>query len=308
MKVQWIVPVIAALAATPLVAQQDPITPRAQVRIQEMPNDRVMGVLLTRHARLGLGVNLEAGASDSVGALVESVTPGGPAAKAGIRSGDVITRIDGKSLTERDNVRVGREQSMPGLRLVEIAARLSPKTTVPIEFRRGKDRRTVRLVTSEDDAGDLAALTSNRVWTMNIDSQTTFFKTPSNTLFPGVMERSYSGALSDAPGAYRYRAFFGSPLSNLELAPLNGDLGSYFGTTEGVLVINVPQESKLGLKGGDVILSVDGRKPTGPAHLMRILQSYDQGEDFKIEVMRNRRRESVTARLGDKPDPRKVDR
>ena len=38
--------------------------------------------------------------------------------------------------------------------------------------------------------------------------------------------------------------------------PLNPDLGSYFGATDGVLVINVPQGSTLGLKGGDVVLNV----------------------------------------------------
>lgn len=301
MKVQWIVPVIAALAAAPVFAQQEPVV--GSVRIEGVPTERLFSMLVTRRARLGLTVNLEAVASDSIGALVQSVTPGGPAAKAGIRSGDIITRIDGQSLGERDNARVGRDQSVPGMRLIELAARLSPRTTVAVEFRRGKDRRTVRLVTSDDQEPGSFAMTvpdgAGRTWTMRID-------TLNATL--GALERTYSGALPDRVDASRYRAFFGSGLSNLELAPLNDDLGSYFGTTEGVLVINVPLESKLGLKGGDVILGVDGRKPTGPAHLMRILQSYDQGEDFRIEVMRNRRRETITARLGDKADRNKPGR
>ena len=45
---------------------------------------------------------------------------------------------------------------------------------------------------------------------------------------------------------------YGSPLADLELAPLNPDLGQYFGTDTGVLVISVPAESQLGFKGGDV--------------------------------------------------------
>ena len=89
----------------------------------------------------------------------------------------------------------------------------------------------------------------------------------------------------------------GSPLGDLELAPVNEDLGSYFGTSDGVLVINVPKDSKLNLKSGDVILSVDGRKPTSPPHLMRILESYDKNETFRIEVMRNHHRETVTGKL-----------
>ena len=90
---------------------------------------------------------------------------------------------------------------------------------------------------------------------------------------------------------------YGSPLADLELAPLNPDLGQYFGTESGVLVISVPPESRLGFKGGDVILTVDGRKPESPSHLLRILRSYGDTEGFKAEVLRNRKRVTVDGRL-----------
>ena len=93
---------------------------------------------------------------------------------------------------------------------------------------------------------------------------------------------------------------YGSPLADLELAPLNPDLGQYFGASSGVLVISVPGESQLGLKGGDVVLAVDGRTPESPSHLLRILRSYEESESFKAEVLRNRKRVSVEGRLGDK--------
>jgi S1-C subfamily serine protease len=48
-----------------------------------------------------------------------------------------------------------------------------------------------------------------------------------------------------------------------------------------------------------VVQAVDGRKPAGPAHLLRILRSYDRGETFKLDILRNRKRETLTARLGD---------
>ena len=62
-------------------------------------------------------------------------------------------------------------------------------------------------------------------------------------------------------------------------------------------MIDVPKESTLGLKGGDVVLSIDGRKATGPGSLMRILGSYDAGDSFKLEIMRNKSRMTVTGRL-----------
>jgi S1-C subfamily serine protease len=93
---------------------------------------------------------------------------------------------------------------------------------------------------------------------------------------------------------------YGSLLADLELAPLNPDLGRYFGATDGVLVISVPKDSQLGLKGGDVVLSVDGRKPATPSQLLRILRSYETDETLKLEVLRNHKRETITGRLGDK--------
>ena len=97
-----------------------------------------------------------------------------------------------------------------------------------------------------------------------------------------------------------HREFFSdSPLGRLELAPINPDLGQYFGATDGVLVIS-SADSSLGLKGGDVVLSVDGRKPEGPGHLLRILRSYEPGESFKLDILRNRKRETVSARLGER--------
>jgi S1-C subfamily serine protease len=256
-----------------------------------------MSVLLNRRPRLGVTVNLRAGDTDSIGALVQSVTPGGPAAKAGIRSGDIITRLDGTVLVNRaaDRASADGEQSPPGLRLVELAARLKPSDTVSVELRRGRDRRTVRLVTDAEAANEFAYTVPGTLWRQG-DRDTAvqgMFRT-----MPDDQMRTpfYMGELGPA-GQSRMRVFFGSPLGDLELAPNNDDLGSYFGTSEGVLVINVPKDSKLNLKGGDVVLSVDGRKPSNPPHLMRILQSYDKGESFRIEVMRNHRRETVTGKL-----------
>jgi len=92
-----------------------------------------------------------------------------------------------------------------------------------------------------------------------------------------------------------------SPLgrfTDLELAPINPDLGSYFGTTEGVLVVRAGERSSLGLKGGDVLLAIDGRTVTSPAAALRILRSYEAGEAVKFQVMRNRQRQEVTATMG----------
>ena len=260
-------------------AQEGPTNPRREVRA--LGPERVMQFVMSRRARLGLKVNLRARDTDTVGAYVDAVTPNGPAAKAGIRSGDVITKVDKRSvLTGVESISRDARESLPGLRLIELAATLGPNDTVPIEYRRGNDRKTVTVVTS-DEPNILfsGAQPDGRAFA--------FQYSPDGTPAPFGNEEIFSGP----------QFLYGSPLANLELAPLNPDLGQYFGATRGVLVISAPKDSELGFKGGDVVLTVDGRKPEGPSHLLRILRSYGDSEGFKAEVLRNRKRVIVEGRL-----------
>ena len=273
---------------TAAVAAQADSGAGREYRFERPLEDHLYRVVVNRRARLGIKVNLQARATDSLGAYVESVTPNGPAAKAGLRSGDVITKLDGQSVLggSRESEGADARQSLPGLRLIELAARLQPADTVPIEFLRGKDRKTISVVT-EDEPDEFVPGRAGRPFTMR------FFR-------PGMdRDRMSVSDMMDA-GPDRFEFFSGGPLGDLELAPLNPDLGQYFGTTDGVLVIRAPKDGTLGLKGGDVVQGVDGRKPTSPGHLMRILRSYERGETFKLDVLRNRKRETVTAHLGER--------
>src|SRR5215210_3744967 len=132
--------------AAPAGAQE----PGATERDMERGPRRVMQFVMSRRARIGLKVNLRARATDSVGAYVDAVTPNGPAATAGIQSGDIITKVDGRSvLTGRPSGGSGERESLPGLRLIELVAGLEPNDTVPIELRRGNNRKTVSVVTAD---------------------------------------------------------------------------------------------------------------------------------------------------------------
>jgi S1-C subfamily serine protease len=98
-------------------------------------------------------------------------------------------------------------------------------------------------------------------------------------------------------GNFAYAFNVGGPLSSLEMVSLNEKLGAYFGTTEGVLVVNVGEKDAFGLQPGDVIASVDGRKVTNSSQLMRIFRTYDKGEEFKIQIMRQKKAETLTGKL-----------
>jgi len=274
---------LTLLPASAAVAQE-----RVRVQGPEDAVNRLRGrieMVTTRKARLGVVVRLLASDDDSIGAAIESVTPRGPAAKAGIQSGDIITRLDGQSVLGGDT-KAEADQSLPGLRLVELAAKLEPYDTIAVEYRRDGSRRTASLVTGNEPMWEFSmGGPDDRTWTMRARELEPF----------GGLQRGRLHTERLPEGGFLFR--FGGPLANVELAPLNADLGAYFGTTEGVLVINVPEESTLGLKGGDVVLGVDGRKTSSPSGLLRILRSYDPGDSFKLEVMRNKSRQTVTGTL-----------
>ena len=86
-------------------------------------------------------------------------------------------------------------------------------------------------------------------------------------------------------------------IANLQLAPMNEKLGAYFGTTRGVLVISAPEEQNLGLVPGDVITTVDGRAVATPGELIRVLRTYDKDREFTMQVMRQKRQQSITTSL-----------
>ncbi|HEU5169182.1 MAG TPA: PDZ domain-containing protein [Gemmatimonadales bacterium] len=258
------------------------------------PRDRAE-IVITRRARLGLKVNLQARQTDSTGAYVDLVTPGGPADVAGLRAGDVITQLDGQSLNEGSRTaQPGR--SLPGLRLIRLAARLDPGDTVAVEYLRGAERRRTSLVTGDDHLVHLEQHRIARGIARAMDGVAPWIQLRDS---PAYAERRFE---FPAPA---FELFLAGDLGELELAPLNPDLGQYFGTGDGVLVISAPKGSPLRLRGGDVVLAVDGRRPAGPPHLLRILRSYDGGETFTLEIMRNRRRERMSASIN---SPESADR
>jgi S1-C subfamily serine protease len=290
--------VLGALAvAIPSLARAqqppEPRTPEPRTKVwRSGPDTRVMSFVMNRRARLGITVNLRARDTDSVGAYVDGVTPGGPADDAGIRAGDVITKLNGKSLlggsAGESKTENGEPRSLPGLRLIEMAAKLEPNDTIKVEYRRGNDRKTVSVVTS-DEPGFFKVSPDGRGFAYG-------FGDGADNMHMPMMGPEMDRWRAELP---RMQLYFDSPLANLELAPLNGDLGQYFGTSDGVLVLSVGKNSSLGLKAGDVVQSIDGRKASSPGQLLRILRSYDPGESFKFDVVRKGKHETVTGKLPD---------
>ena len=275
---------VAALAVCMLMpalsaAQDAPRRPgRPRVRV-ETSRPGVFAFSDNR-GRIGVIVDTRADATkDKVGARIEAITPDGPADKAGLKVGDIITRFNTTSLagasSEED------EDSGPGMKLIELARKLEPGDTVQIEYRRGTDNRKATLVA--EDLGGFG-------WTGRMEMPEM-----------GDMMENMLPKMRVGPGdAFTFA--FGSPWGGIEMVRLNPDLGDYFGTREGVLVVRAPEDSTLALKGGDVIVSIAGRKPSSPEQAMRILRSYDTGDTVTLDVLRKQKHVTVTWKVPDQEE------
>jgi len=257
-----------------------------------------------RRVRIGVVVRGWPSETDSIGALIDAVTPGGPAATAGLLAGDIVTRFGGTPLAARpDKVPPGTKISSPGLQFAELVAKTAPNDTVVVEYRRGNAKKSTRIVTAADP--------DNLTIVLGPDGNYGFGAMPGGAEYwvggtEGGNERALDMTLRRSElarggrgeGAPAMPYLMGQPMLDLQLAPVNPQLGSYFGTTDGVLVVDVPNPAPLGLKAGDVVLAVDGRAVSSPRQLIRVLGSYDPGEALELQVMRQKKRITLKGTLG----------
>ena len=306
---------LAAQDPTRVFITQRPMAPGYKITTDAMPSRR--GVI-------GVGVDLRPSPNDSIGATLTTVTPGGAAAGAGLLAGDIITKFNGTALVERGrhpaDDRDGPDQSQPGLKLLELASHMSPGDTVAVEWKHERQRKTAQLV-----AQSAATVVFSNDGTPGPDVR--FFQdggpgrfgfnfvTPDRPDAVAELQGRLEAlreplAMGGMPGMNVDRVFIrmGGPLGGVQFAPLNADLGRYFGTTDGILVLDTPDSSAhVDLKGGDVILAVGDRKPANVEHLLRILASYQDDEVVHFDVMRDHRRMTVDAKASDLQSDRRVD-
>jgi len=226
--------------------------------------DHMMSIYQDGQPHAVLGVQLDE-RSGKDGARVQEVSPGGPAAEAGLKAGDVITSINGADVKGDHTAR----QVMHAMRDV------GPDSKVKLKvLRAGKSQDFV--VTARPGM-------AFRMHPM-----------PSIPPIPPIPPMPPYAPGHDA-GERFGPIFIHGPLGEMELVSLTPQLGKYFGTDKGVLVVRAPKDFKL--EDGDVILAIDGREPTSGSHATRILGSYQPGEKIAIKVMRQQKTVNVETTL-----------
>lgn len=215
---------------------------------------------------LGITIGGESDDGPVEGVVVRGVTPGGPAVEAGLRAGDVITAVNDESLAADSSAAATRK-------LLDFMAGVEEGDTLDVEYLRDG---TVAEVTLEPEA-----------------------RSPRMLSF-GMPEAPRAPHAPVAPGFSRFMFFGGrGGWGDMEMVPLTEDLGRYFGTDKGLLVVRAPSDDALQLKDGDVIHAIDGREPASVSHAVRILGSYQSGETLKIEIMRDKRRQTLDVEMPD---------
>jgi S1-C subfamily serine protease len=210
------------------------------------------------------------------GARVNAVTPGSAAAEAGVATGDLITAIDGVELTGGGSARQ---------RLIDQIVSVEPGETVALRILRDGELREVSV---EARAGRDALFTA-----VGPGAYARLGGVPGMRATPGTPDGGVVVWNGVAPNIMRFERFLGTRWNDIELVTLTAELGSYFGTDEGLLVVRAPENDEIGLRDGDVILEIGGRTPTTPEHAMRILMSFEAGETLRLTIMRRERRQVI---------------
>lgn len=201
------------------------------------------------------------------GAGVIGVTPGGAADEAGIRSGDIITAINGESLSSSSSSEATES-------LIELMSEVEEGEELELDYLRDEKAVSVKLTPE---------VAAERVFDFRFNG-------------PGPMV---------APSAPHVRSFAfigmrgGHGFGEMEIVELNESLGRYFGTDSGLLIVKAPEDNAYKLQDGDVIKSIDGRTPKDLLHAIRILSSYENGETVNLKILRDKKEKTISIEVPD---------
>lgn len=250
-----------AVAPEAVWEAQEPATPEASQAFTIMMDG---GTFLGVHAEDISKENMSRyGMREVRGVGVTQVVKDSPAEKAGLKKDDVILRFDGESVTSA--------------------------------------RKLSRLV-SEASVDQAVRLTISRGGSEQEVSATLRKRSLSNVFGAGIRDEVLRGIEKDFPQISSGDGNFvfslgGNRRIGVSTQSLTKQLADYFGAKDGgLLITSVTDNSpaaKAGLKAGDVITAVDGKKVTSPGDVSRAISKKEDGP-VSLTIIRDRNTHTIT--------------
>jgi serine protease Do len=209
------------------------------------------------------------------GVEIKSVEEDSPAAKAGIKEGDIVLEFNGQRVEGVEQfIRMVRE-TPPG-RQCKLAV-----------WRNGATQNLT--ATMGQRSGSLMAHSG--------DGSSFAITVPPMPPMPSMPPVP---PLPDLPRSYMS---WRSSVLGVESESLTPQLAEYFGVKEGVLVRSVVKNSaaeKAGIKAGDVIVKVDDTKVTSPREITSVLRGLRSKRTFPLVVVRKQQEMTLSVTLEDR--------
>lgn len=206
---------------------------------------------------------------DDRGVEVKRVTDGSPAAKAGVKEGDVVLDVNAKTIEDVQQ-------------FIRTIAETAPGTKVTLGIWRNGAKQS------------LIATLEERPSNQTFDPRIPDGAIPAMPPMPPMMgDREFPMTMGD------------SPRVGFEGEMLSPQLAAYFGVKEGVLVRTVnartPAE-KAGLKAGDVVVKVDGMTVATPMEITGLVRA-SRKKTISFTVVRNKKEMAVDVELASTAAP-----
>ena len=283
----WKTAAVIAVAVT-AIAIAGVVAPPVRGQTRVTPKVRALE-MLSGGSRIGVSIR-DVEESDAktaqAGVIVEEVATDSPGEKAGIHKGDAIVEFDGERVRSvRQLTRVVQE-TPSGRTVSAVLLREGKKTTVSVTPR--DDGRFS--FQGFDELGDLSP-----EFRFRLAPKITPPTPPSPPTPPMVWD---------------FDGLVGRSRLGISIEPLSTQLAEYFGTKDGVLVSSVSDDSaaaKAGIKAGDVITNFNGSAVGDPQELRRRIQSLNDGDEFTVSVMRDRKPLTLKGKA-ERPERRRTSR
>jgi serine protease Do len=245
-------------------------------------------------SRLGIGLrDIDADRAgviklgDPRGVEVESVLQESPAARAGIKRGDVLLSYNGESI-------MGADQ------LIRLVSETPPGRKVRIEYWREGKTLTVTVITAAPQVIPYVTQRPMPWQSANPLGGIRKAQSPLDLPNPGETEMKLR-ALAIAESIPKPELIWRTPLFGIECEPLQSQLAEYFGVKHGVLIRSVIKDStaaKAGLRAGDVVTQIGEHSVADPRDLTSYIRTERHANGpVALEVTREHRPVSVKVTL-----------